>query len=297
MFKMRLLELICHSLTTCPCCGCWGGRPLCDKCWDHRLVSARMRYRAQPAKAIDAIKRKPHADPVDLLESLRHVWQITQRTLGRWGWSAGLAANSSARKTSPLLSLRERSFPVSSSGSAPTARFFPHSYLWRWDEDAAWVGDLIHGLKDGYHRQTFRDIAQMFFLCHRRLIGACDARPVFIPAPPRKPGRQDHAGVLAEELAKVFKGSVWAVLCRRDSEAQKRKALAERRTLGLIAEPSAAEFAKNSKRTIVFVDDIVTSGATAGAAFLALGRPKNFAVWSIAYRPRIRSCASSKTPL
>jgi predicted amidophosphoribosyltransferase len=38
---------------------------------------------------------------------------------------------------------------------------------------------------------------------------------------------------------------------------------------------------------LVFVDDVVTSGATAMAAFMALADPLKFEVWTIANRPKL----------
>jgi len=35
---------------------------------------------------------------------------------------------------------------------------------------------------------------------------------------------------------------------------------------------------------VIFVDDVITTGATARAAWLSLGRPERFVVWSLARR-------------
>lgn len=45
------------------------------------------------------------------------------------------------------------------------------------------------------------------------------------------------------------------------------------------------EFSLSNKRPVVFADDVLTTGFTALAAYKALGRPKNFQVWCMAWRP------------
>jgi predicted amidophosphoribosyltransferase len=44
------------------------------------------------------------------------------------------------------------------------------------------------------------------------------------------------------------------------------------------------EFSKGSNNRVIFVDDVVTTGQTAKAAYKALGYPLHFEVWSLIYR-------------
>jgi predicted amidophosphoribosyltransferase len=54
----------------------------------------------------------------------------------------------------------------------------------------------------------------------------------------------------------------------------------------IVSEERAAEILTGC-RTIVLVDDVMTSGATALAAYMALGDPQLFEVWTIANRPKL----------
>jgi len=42
-----------------------------------------------------------------------------------------------------------------------------------------------------------------------------------------------------------------------------------------------------AQKTVVFVDDVITTGSTAMAAYIALGDPENFEVWTLAHRPKL----------
>ena len=40
-------------------------------------------------------------------------------------------------------------------------------------------------------------------------------------------------------------------------------------------------------RAAIFADDVITTGATALAAYMALGDPPSFEVWTLACRPKL----------
>lgn len=80
---------------------------------------------------------------------------------------------------------------------------------------------------------------------------------------------------------------------RQDERTERRFEVREHFAGWLTTEigPSSSRFScageKTDPKRIVFADDVVTSGATAMAAFMALGDPSEFEVWSLVARPRL----------
>ncbi len=159
---------------------------------------------------------------------------------------------------------------------------FSHLRLFDWhEENDRFMRRLIDSLKGGGPKFVF---GRLGMECFSRFVHtplwARDERPVFVPAPPRGDPLKDHARRLAEALAARFNGEVCPVLRKkRDDSSQRQKTRRER---GLI-ELSAGEGLKKGA-PCVFADDTLTTGATARAAFRALGSPKQFFVFTLAYR-------------
>lgn len=107
---------------------------------------------------------------------------------------------------------------------------------------------------------------------------------VIVPSPPRKHGHEDHAVLLARMLGNLLGIEVRPALRRRDSRRRQKR-------LGRLARRAQSPHDQfevidrgNKYRRVLFVDDVVTTGATATGAWESLGRPKHFQVWSIARR-------------
>lgn len=106
---------------------------------------------------------------------------------------------------------------------------------------------------------------------------------ILIPCPSRKVGR-DHALRWTQAMSQAtgiaysqrLRYSAQAVSSQRSSSFYERKKI----RFEIIAQESPLETSKK----IVFMDDIVTTGATANAAWMALGQPKDFEVWCLVYR-------------
>ena len=76
------------------------------------------------------------------------------------------------------------------------------------------------------------------------------------------------------------------VLRRDDQEEQKTKSLFERKRRRMsLREDFSVPWTK--KTALIFVDDVVTTGETAHAAYRALEQPKNFEILSLCYRPKL----------
>ncbi len=175
--------------------------------------------------------------------------------------------------------------------------YIPLLYLFSWDHQCPWVGHLIHSLKGGFRQSTFRDLAVTIAVEYHRCFGDWPAELAFVPAPPKPERifRRDHAMALAEALAEVTGGQVHAILRRENGKSQKRKTGLERQGLRFFIK----EGARVPKGPIVFVDDLVTTGATVSAAYKALSGPINFTVWAVAYRAQnpVRACTRGETHL
>lgn len=125
---------------------------------------------------------------------------------------------------------------------------------------------------------------------------------IFIPAPARFEKEDDHASLFAKELSRLF-GSPSLKLLRRVSQAEQKGMSREERAQNRLALreafnlPSGNGLAQSlGEKKIVFVDDLLVSGQTARAAYIALGKPKNFEAWTIAYRPLFFASGIAKTP-
>ena len=164
-----------------------------------------------------------------------------------------------------------------------TEKTLPHLRLFDWHgENGRFMRRLLESLKGGAPEFVFDRLGLECFsrFIHRGLWPK-GAAAVFVPAPPRSHPLKDHARALAEALARRFGGRVSPALRKKDGgqAPQKRKS---RQARGQIEFLSAADF--NKAEITVFVDDALTTGATARAAFRALGRPEKFFVFTLAWR-------------
>jgi predicted amidophosphoribosyltransferase len=162
--------------------------------------------------------------------------------------------------------------------------------LWCWEHSqSVRLNVLLTQIKGQQEQRAFAHIAKLY---QQRGVGCQELQfvraPIFIPAPPRIFGQRDHSHLFAEELAKVFNGDLALVLRRKGSglRPQKRKSRSKRLRLQLGHYREALNYLKREclGRPWIFVDDIYTTGATAFAAYSALGKPQNFQVVVVAER-------------
>ncbi len=153
-----------------------------------------------------------------------------------------------------------------------------HSLL-DWEPDRSPVCSVfILSLKGGLSKSSFDRLAAQFV--KKGMLQNSDGRKLVIVPAPSRTQSFDHALALAESLAAVFAAKAVNCLKTTAIESQKTKGKGAR---SLLVMESCEKFSQFDGK-VIFVDDVVTTGSTAKAAYIALGRPSNFEVWSIAYR-------------
>lgn len=155
-----------------------------------------------------------------------------------------------------------------------------------WPSGDLTTARLVLSFKGGFFEDGMRKLAAEFvritdqnqFLSRHDL----EKNFVIVPAPPRRPGRLDHAGLWARALSELTGAPVQSLLLRdssgRDQRLLKRK---ERASLRFFLQPGVRIC---SEKTYIFVDDVLTSGATFRAGRQALSGGRSVWGWFIAYR-------------
>lgn len=107
---------------------------------------------------------------------------------------------------------------------------------------------------------------------------------IVIPAPPRIDGQLDHAVKLAQEIALSLGIPLSQPLQRGGTAGVVHHRLHRReRHLSARANLHLRERSKTYRR-VIFVDDVITTGATANRAKALIGNPEYFQVWVLARR-------------
>ena len=159
-----------------------------------------------------------------------------------------------------------------------------HIRLFDWyEENDFFIRLLLNSLKKGAPEFIFNELSQELL---RRIIHVRSLRTnnVIIPAPAEKSHFKDHAFCLASSLANLTGYSVQSPLSRVTADEggklrkQKLQSKAERRKVHFQTKKYF------SYKSCIFVDDILTTGATALAAYKALNKPSSFLVMTLAWR-------------
>jgi predicted amidophosphoribosyltransferase len=166
----------------------------------------------------------------------------------------------------------------------------PTFSLFRWTYATdPWVSELVYALKGGGLDQAYAKFASRLAFERHLVKPELDGPCVFVPAPARRMGARDHAFQLARFLGEYWKAPVVSALERVDQHAQKRLMREQRQGCELKRSHEAETW--DSDTTVIFVDDLITTGATAIAAFKALGAPRRFEVWTLACREQLATTA------
>lgn len=158
---------------------------------------------------------------------------------------------------------------------------------------------LAYALKGGWHFSALDQLILTFlgeYLSNQkgRLAYASPAKPQatkILSAPSARLCQVDHGAVIAHAFANKFSASYLPFLrlaaepTEGIARAQKTKSEAERRERAMQFTDELA--VKSPPAPWRFIDDVITSGATAEAAWLAIGKPADFEVWTLICRPKL----------
>ncbi|MES2857361.1 MAG: hypothetical protein V4692_15935 [Bdellovibrionota bacterium] len=144
------------------------------------------------------------------------------------------------------------------------------------------IRPVLHAFKGGTSYRLAREL--VLIMCEGRNLRSA----VFIPAPSSK---KDHAFLLAKVASSLTRSEYFSPLeAIGDLRRQRDKSKEERSNREFRIKTDMVNLVNDlvdSRRQFIFIDDVITTGATVLAAFEALGRPKKFEAWSLARRPRL----------
>ncbi len=147
-------------------------------------------------------------------------------------------------------------------------------FPWRVNDKRCFT-DLVYSLKGIDDANAWFELSVWMADHFRRDPKGLPQKPIIIPIPGRAP---NHAMGLAKAVGRVVGGDVVDALVPVKKRSQKTLDKSQRRQVEFVLRSGHLCTDYN---TVIIVDDVITTGATAEAAFKALHRPKNCEVWCL----------------
>lgn len=146
-------------------------------------------------------------------------------------------------------------------------------------------------LKGERSEGTWQQIAPLF--AHQRMTRDLPAQQLRIVVAPSSNGGPDHAYFWGKSIAAHLSAEFVPCLVKSRKRHQRGASRRQRQRLRIEVDEKYSELSKDSTEVLwVFVDDILTTGSTAHAAYEALGSPPHFEVWVLGRRSL--SCGASR---
>ena len=170
----------------------------------------------------------------------------------------------------------------------PGYPFRVYSILTWTPENDGFVRALIYALKTGKNVEAYEKLIHSLVYELRR--ERREGSPLFY-FPGSSTGVADHSEVMSELVAAIFQADPvqlqWDERSLKTKLVRQKQLSAAERTKRRFCEARGEAKLAPPHVTRVFIDDVVTSGATAMAAYMALGNPERFEVWTLVCRPKL----------